>query len=295
MAHRAGFPGGERASRTLETRLLASLGGMTILVTGATDGLGRYVTTELTKAGHQVLAHGRNPERLRGLHDELGVDTVQADLGELRQVDRLADEVLQRLDHLDVLVNNAGVGPGADQSLREESTDGIELRFAVNYLAGYHLARRLVPLLVASAPSRVVNVASIGQEAIDFADPLLERSYNGMRAYRQSKLAQIMATFDLAGELRDTGVTVNTLHPATLMPTSMVNEAWPGTSVSMLTDGATATLRLVLDEGLASTTGRYFDSNTPDPVDPDPQVSDADARRQLRELSDRLVESALAG
>jgi NAD(P)-dependent dehydrogenase (short-subunit alcohol dehydrogenase family) len=267
---------------------------MRILVTGATDGLGRYVTTELTKAGHQVLAHGRNPERLRALHDELGVDTVQADLGELRQVDRLADEVLRRLERLDVLVNNAGLGAGADHSRREESADGIELRFAVNYLAGYHLARRLVPLLVASAPARVVNVASIGQEPIDFADPLLERSYSGMRAYRQSKLAQIMATIDLAGELRDTGVTVNALHPATLMPTKMVNEGWPGRSVSTLEDGVTATLRLILDEGLATTTGRYFDSNTPDPVDPDPQASDADARRRLRELSDRLVAAALA-
>jgi NAD(P)-dependent dehydrogenase (short-subunit alcohol dehydrogenase family) len=268
---------------------------MRILVTGATDGLGRYVTTELTKAGQQVLAHGRNPERLRDLHDELGVETVQADLGELQQVDRLADEVLQRLDRLDVLVNNAGIGAGADHSRREESADGIELRFAVNYLAGYHLARRLVPLLVASAPARVVNVASIGQEAIDFADPLLERSYSGMRAYRQSKLAQIMATIDLAGELRDTGVTVNALHPATLMPTKMVNEGWPGRSVSTLEDGVTATLRLILDEGLATTTGRYFDSNTPDPVGPNPQASDADARRQLRELSDRLVAAALAG
>ncbi|TWF82018.1 short subunit dehydrogenase [Pseudonocardia hierapolitana] len=262
-------------------------------MTGATDGLGRYVTRELTKAGHRVLAHGRNPERLGGLHNELGVDTVQADLGELRQVDRLADEVLRRLDRLDVLVNNAGVGPGADQSRREESADGIELRFAVNHLAGYHLARRLVPLLVASAPARVVNIASIGQEAIDFADPLLERSYSGMRAYRQSKLAQIMATVDLAAELRGTGVTVNALHPATLMPTTMVNEAWPGTSVSMLEQGGTATLRLILDEGLATTTGRYFDSNTPDPVDPDPQASDPDARRRLRELSDRLVTAAL--
>jgi NAD(P)-dependent dehydrogenase (short-subunit alcohol dehydrogenase family) len=240
-----------------------------------------------------VLAHGRNPERLRTLHDELGVDTVQADLSELRQVDRLADEVLRRLDRLDVLVNNAGLGAGADHSRREESADGIELRFAVNYLAGYHLTRRLVPLLVASAPARVVNVASIGQEPIDFADPLLERSYDGMRAYRQSKLAQIMATVDLAAELVDSGVTVNALHPATLMPTTMVNEGWPGASMSTLEDGGTATLRLILDEGLATTTGRYFDSNTPDPVDPNPQANDADARRRLRELSDRLVAAAL--
>jgi NAD(P)-dependent dehydrogenase (short-subunit alcohol dehydrogenase family) len=265
----------------------------TIFVTGATEGLGRYLTTELTKAGHRVLAHGRNPERLRRLHDELGVETALADLSELRQVDRLADEVLQRYDHLDVLVNNAGIGAGADPNRREESADGIELRFAVNYLAGYHLTRRLVPLLVASAPARVVNVASIGQEPIDFADPLLERSYAGMRAYRQSKLAQIMATIDLADELRDRGVTVNALHPATLMPTRMVREGWPGDPVSTLEEGGTATLRLILDDGLATTTGRYFDSNSPEPASPNPQANDADARRRLRELSDRLVAAAL--
>jgi NAD(P)-dependent dehydrogenase (short-subunit alcohol dehydrogenase family) len=114
-----------------------------------------------------------------------------------------------------------------------------------------------------------------------------------MRAYRQSKLAQIMATIDLAAELRDTGVTANALHPATLMPTTMVNEGWPGVSMSTLEEGGTATLRLILDEALATTSGRYFDSNTPDPVDPNPQASDAEARRQLRELSDRLVEAAL--
>jgi NAD(P)-dependent dehydrogenase (short-subunit alcohol dehydrogenase family) len=265
-----------------------------ILVTGATDGLGRYVTTELTAAGHRVLAHGRNPERLRLLHDELGVETVQAELGELRQVDRLADEVLQRCDRLDVLVNNAGIGAGTDPGRREESADGIELRFAVNYLAGYHLTRRLVPLLVASAPARVVNVASIGQEAIDFADPLLERSYSGMRAYRQSKLAQIMATVDLADGLRDRGVTVNALHPATLMPTTMVREG-RGDPMSTLEEGGAATLRLILDEGLATTTGSYFDSNTPEPARPNPQAHEPDARRRLRELSDRLVTTALAG
>jgi NAD(P)-dependent dehydrogenase (short-subunit alcohol dehydrogenase family) len=266
-----------------------------ILVTGATDGLGRYVTTELVKAGHRVLAHGRNPERLRLLHEELGVETAQAELGELRQVDRLADEVLQRCDRLDVLVNNAGIGAGTDPDRREESSDGIELRFAVNYLAGYHLTRRLAPLLVASAPARVINVASIGQEAIDFADPLLDRSYSGMRAYRQSKLAQIMATVDLADELRDQGVTVNALHPATLMPTRMVREGWRGDPMSTLEEGGAATLRLILDEGLATTTGSYFDSNTPEPASPNPQAHDPDARRRLRELSDRLVTTALAG
>lgn len=222
--------------------------------------------------------------------DELGVETIRADLADLRAVDRLADEILSRYDRLDVLVNNAGVGPGADRSRREESADGIELRFAVNYLAGYHLARRLRPLLTASAPSRLINVASIGQQEIDFADPQLTKSYEGLRAYRQSKLAQIMFTIDLAEELRGSGVTVNSLHPATLMPTTLAKEAGLGT-VSTLEQGGAALLHLITDPELASVTGAYFDGTRRE--EPNPQASSADARRRLRELSDDLIAAAL--
>jgi NAD(P)-dependent dehydrogenase (short-subunit alcohol dehydrogenase family) len=261
-----------------------------ILVTGATDGLGRYVAGELVKSGEQVVAHGRNPARLAQLS---GVETVQADLAALRQVDRLADEILARYDRLDVLVNNAGVGAGADLSQREESADGIELRFAVNYLAGYHLTRRLVPLLTASAPSRVVNVASIGQQEIDFADPQLVKSYDGMRAYQQSKLAQIMFTVDLAAELRDAGVTVNALHPASLMPTTMVRETGVG-FLSTLEEGGAAVLRLITDPALDGVTGAYFNGNARRPSRPNPQARHADARSQLHHLSDSLISAALA-
>ncbi|HKS43787.1 MAG TPA: SDR family NAD(P)-dependent oxidoreductase [Amycolatopsis sp.] len=263
---------------------------MTILITGATNGLGAYLATQLVKAGEDVVAHGRNPERLRRLSEELGVSTVQADLTDLSQVDRLADEISGRFDRLDVLVNNAGIGTGPDPSRREESADGIELRFAVNYLAGYHLTRRLVPLLTASAPSRVVNVSSAGQQAIDFADPQLTKSYDGGRAYRQSKLAQIMFTIDLAGELREAGVTVNALHPATLMPTTMVREA--GRRVmSTLDEGGSAVLRLITDPEPAPVTGAYFDGTARS--EPDTQASSADARGQLRTLSEALVATAL--
>ncbi|WP_205856972.1 SDR family NAD(P)-dependent oxidoreductase [Phytoactinopolyspora endophytica] len=267
----------------------------TILITGATDGLGRYVATELVNGGHRVIAHGRNPSRLAELREALGVETVQADLAELRQVDRLADEILQRYDRLDLLVNNAGIGGGADRSRREESSDGIELRFAVNYLAGYHLTRRLVSLVAASAPSRIVNVASIGQQPIDFADPLLTSSYDGLRAYQQSKLAQIIFTFELAEELSDRNVTVNALHPATLMPTTMVEEGWPGGAMSTLDEGGAATLRLITDPELADVTGAYFNSNDRRPSRANPQAYDADARTELRELSDRLIAAALGG
>jgi NAD(P)-dependent dehydrogenase (short-subunit alcohol dehydrogenase family) len=180
-------------------------------------------------------------------------------------------------------VNNAGIG---GSGAREESRDGFELRFAVNYLAGYVLTRRLLGLLRSSAPARIVNVASAGQTAIDFDDVMLEDGYDGWDAYRQSKLAQILFTFDLAEELRDTGVTATCLHPATFMPTKMVTEG--GISpVSTLEQGVEATLRLIRDPALDGVSGVYF--NGLNEERPDPQAYDADARRQLRELSDRLT------
>ncbi|MBB5158381.1 SDR family NAD(P)-dependent oxidoreductase [Saccharopolyspora phatthalungensis] len=268
----------------------------TILVTGATSGLGRALAHRLAAAGSRVLIHGRSAERTEETRAEIAaatgsdrLDAVLADLTELRQVARLANDVRLRCDRLDVLVNNAGTGSGAPGAGREESADGIELRFAVNYLAGYHLTRLLQSLLIASAPARVVNVASAGQHPIDFDDPMLVGNYFGTRAYAQSKLAQIMFTFDLAEQLRGSGVSVNALHPATYMNTAMVREA--GVSpVSTVAEGVDATMRLVADPGLDEVTGGYFHGTRP--CRALEQAYDAQARAQLRDLSDKLIEQA---
>jgi NAD(P)-dependent dehydrogenase (short-subunit alcohol dehydrogenase family) len=247
----------------------------TILITGATDGLGRALAAEVAASGATVLAHGR-----RAVHDEL----YRADLASLEEVRELARRVEDENERLDVLVNNAGIGTAGE---RAESREGYELHFAVNYLAGFLLTRLLVPLLVRSAPARVVNVSSAGQAPIDFDDVMLERSYNGVQAYCQSKLAQVMFTFDLAEELRDQGVTVNCLHPATYMPTKMVKEAG-ATPVSSLEEGVEATRRLVDSPDLDGVTGRYF--NGQQEAHAHPQAYDDDARRKLRELSERLTQ-----
>jgi NAD(P)-dependent dehydrogenase (short-subunit alcohol dehydrogenase family) len=273
-----------------------SLEQSTVVITGATRGLGRWLAERVANAGARVLVHGRDAGRTGQARDEISestgnerVETVVADLAELAQCERLAAEIAERYDRVDVLVNNAGIGFGGPGSRRAVSADGYELRFAVNYLAGYHLTRRLIPVLVASAPATVVNVASAGQEPIDFDDPLLEHSYDGVAAYRRAKLAQIMFTVDLAKELRDRGVTANALHPATFMDTSMVREAGIG-AVSTVDEGGAATLRLI-EEQPGRVTGRYFNGTKESRALN--QVYDAEARARLRDLSDRLINQAL--
>jgi NAD(P)-dependent dehydrogenase (short-subunit alcohol dehydrogenase family) len=266
-----------------------------VLVTGATDGLGRGLATALAGDGATVILHGRDDARGRETIDEIrkrigngDLRWYRADLSSLDEVRALADGLERDLERLDVLVNNAGIGVtlGGDDR-RMESADGYELRFAVNHLAGFLLTRRLTSLLVGSAPSRIVNVSSAGQAPIDFDDVMLERSYNGVQAYCQSKLAQVMFTFDLAAELADAGVTANCLHPGTYMPTKMVRDS--GVSpVTPLERGVAATRRLAVSPELDGVSGRYFDGERESAAHP--QAYDPEARRQLRELSERLVD-----
>jgi NAD(P)-dependent dehydrogenase (short-subunit alcohol dehydrogenase family) len=261
-----------------------------ILVTGATDGLGKAVARELAEDGARILVHGRDPERGACAIEELGSDDsgwYHADFASLAEVRSLGERLLAEQERLDVLVNNAGIGstlPGDGERL--ESRDGYELRFAVNYLAGFLLTQLLEPLLVRSAPARIVNVSSAGQTAIDFDDVMLERGYNGTRAYCQSKLAQVMHTFDLAQRHAEHGVTANCLHPATYMPTKIVLAA-RGSAISSLEEGVRATARLITDPELDGTTGHYFDGLRE--ARADEQAYDAAARRRLRELSEQLV------
>jgi NAD(P)-dependent dehydrogenase (short-subunit alcohol dehydrogenase family) len=269
----------------------------TILVTGATDGLGRALARELAARGATVLVHGRSRERLddtlREIREGTGSDRLRAyraDLASLEQVRRLARAV-GAVPRLDVLVNNAGIAGTGD---REVSADGLELRFAVNYLAPFLLTRLLLPLLRRSAPARIVNVASVGQVPIDFDDVLLERGWEPLRAYRQSKLAQVMFTFELAERLRaagETGVSVTALHPATLMDTKMAIESF-GYAMSTVAEGVAATLRLAVDPELDGVTGRYFDGLRESRANP--QAYDPDARRRLWRLSEQLAETPTA-
>lgn len=265
-----------------------------VLVTGATDGLGAGVAERLAAEGAAVHIHGRNPDRLAAaaarIKQETGnerVETHLADFASLEQVGALAEEVQRSTDRLHVLVNNAGIGSGKPElTTRQESADGHELRLAVNYLAGFALTLRLLPLLRASAPARIVNVASVGQAPLDFDDPMLERDYDGKRAYSQSKLAQITFGMELAERLEGTGVTVNSLHPSTLMPTKMVLEQY-GRSVDRLEEGIEATVRLAISPELEGVSGRFFDRQAESAAQE--QAYDPEARRRIWQLSASLT------
>jgi NAD(P)-dependent dehydrogenase (short-subunit alcohol dehydrogenase family) len=270
----------------------------TILITGATDGLGRALAGELAAAGTTLLLHGRDDAKGQATIDEMRARTgnedlhwLRADLASLDEGRGLAEQVARGRERLDVLVNNAGIGTSEGGGGRMESRDGHELRFAVNYLAGYLLTRLLLPLLERSAPARIVNVASIGQQPLDFADLMLEHAYSGVVAYRRSKLAQITFTFDLAGELVDQGVTANAVHPATLMDTPMVRDAGIQ-PMSTVDEGAAATLRLIAAPELDGVTGRFF--NGLHEARANEQAYDIAARARLHEISEQLVRQALA-
>ena len=271
---------------------MRDLSEATILVTGATDGLGKRVALKLAREGATVLLHGRDRGRceaaLEEVREETGNDKLAyylADLSSLGAVRHLAERVLSERARLDALVNNAGVIVGE----RKESGDGYELTFAVNYLSHFLLTELLLPLLRDSAPARIVNVASAGQSPIDFDDPMLERGYDAMRAYTRSKLAQIAFTFELAERLSGTGVSVNAVHPASLMGTKMVLTTF-GYATSTVEEGAEATVRLVASPELEGVTGRYFDGTRE--ARANRQAYDEEARKRLWALSEELCGKA---
>ncbi|WP_027551701.1 SDR family NAD(P)-dependent oxidoreductase [Bradyrhizobium sp. Cp5.3] len=268
------------------------MNGKTVLITGSTDGVGRHVARRLAEDGARVLIHGRDAARATTLIDEIVSDGhvaptfYQSDLSSLAGARALTDAVTRDHRRLDVLVSNAGIGSQNGGPQRQESADGYELRFAVNYLSGFLLAHLLLPLLKTASPSRIVNVASLGQHPIDFDDVMITKGYSGSRAYAQSKLAQIMFTIDFAEEVKAMGVTVNALHPATYMNTTMVR-AGGITPISTVEQGGAAILHLIQGDDVAARSGLFF--NGMNEARANPQAYDAAARKRLRALSLKLV------
>ena len=253
------------------SRMKSELAGTSVLVTGATSGVGSVLITLLRERGAIPLVHGRRAAPVA--EAAAGGHSFVADLASLAEVSRLADEIAAT-GPLDVLVNNAGVGFGADRTRRELSYDGFELRFAVNYLSPFLLTEKLV---ARGLPRfAVINVASAGQAPLDEDDLMSERNYDGVLAYRRAKLALISDTLERAA--RDPARAYVALHPGTFLDTKMVNEAGiapRGTAE----EGAQAVLSAI-EHALSGESGVYFDRTQP--AQAEPEAYDVRAQQRLR-------------
>jgi NAD(P)-dependent dehydrogenase (short-subunit alcohol dehydrogenase family) len=272
----------------------------TVVVTGATEGIGLVTAKEIAKRGARVVIVGRNPEKTKGRAEEVkafaGHDRVEfalADFSKQSSIRALGKDLRSRLDRLDVLVNNAG----AINEVRQTTEDGYELTFAANHLGYFLLTEELIELLKKSAPARIVNVASEAHRggSMNFDDLQGEKSFSGFKAYNQSKLANILFTRELAKRLAGTGVTANCLHPGVIASGFGRNsEGWIGALartfsflLSTPESGAKTQIFLATSEAVEGVTGKYFDSckeKTPSKN----ARNDADAAR-LWEISEKLV------
>jgi retinol dehydrogenase 14 len=252
------------------------MAGKTVLITGGTAGIGKATALGLATMGAHVAITGRDPARTEAaagqVHAAGGgqVDAFVADLSSQSEVRRLADEVLERLSRIDVLVNNAG----GYWNTRQVTADGLEHTFALNHLAPFLLTHLLLERLTHSAPARVVTVSSHAhaEGRIDFDDLQGERSYSGARAYNQSKLANVLFTYELARKLRATSVTANALHPGVVNtsfgaddPSSVQRLLVPFMRPFMKTpaEGAATPIHLASAPDLERVTGRYFANSKP--------------------------------
>src|SRR5664279_89316 len=263
----------KRASRRSESERndRTSMAGKTILVTGATSGIGRATALGLASMGAHLAITGRDRGRTEEAAVEIRsasggvVDVFVADLSVQSEVRRLADEVLRTLPQLDVLVNNVG----GYWNKRHVTADGLERTFALNHLAPFLLTNLLLERLIEDGPARVVTVSSNAHAMgrIDFDDLQGERSYSGARAYNQSKLANVLFTYELARRLRPTMVTANALHPG-VVRTSFGTED-PGRVqrafvplvrpfMRSAARGAATSIQVASAPDLERTTGRYF-------------------------------------
>jgi NAD(P)-dependent dehydrogenase (short-subunit alcohol dehydrogenase family) len=249
-----------------------SLQGKVCLVTGATSGIGKVTARELALRGATVVIVARNPDKARAtveqILDETGNRKVEALLADLSSQQRIRELALHFREHhsrLDVLVNNAG----GIWLKRQVTVDGLEMTFAVNHLAYFLLSHLLLDVLKASAPSRIVNVSSRAHRGarLDFGDLQNERRYRGWRAYTQSKLANLLFTYELARRLQSSGVTANALHPGFVATGFAANNGWKGRLWQLVArflainskEGARTIVYLATSPDVERISGKYFD------------------------------------
>ncbi|MEF3049055.1 SDR family NAD(P)-dependent oxidoreductase [Pseudotabrizicola sp. L79] len=241
----------------------------TILITGATDGIGLLTAQMLAEAGHNVLLHGRSADKLAHAAAQMGSAPrlYRADLSRLDEVQTLADEITAQHDQIDVLINNAGVLKTA----QPRTAKGLDVRFVVNTLAPYLLTQRLLPIIPATG--RVVNLSSAAQAAVDVAALRGARSLDHMAAYAQSKLAITIWSQELA-KAHPSGPVFLAVNPGSLLASKMVREGF-GIAGSDLAIGAQILCRAALSDDFAQASGRYFDNDIRDFAQPNAAARDA--------------------
>jgi NAD(P)-dependent dehydrogenase (short-subunit alcohol dehydrogenase family) len=277
-----------------------SLHGKTAIVTGASSGIGKVTARELAKAGAKVVMICRPGPKAEAARNEIAVsggpdfvELVTADLSDQASIRACAEKFKTSHDRLDILVNNAGIF----LSERQETVDGLERTFATNHLAYFLLTNLLLDTLNASAPSRIVCVASEAERwgKIDFDDLQGRNRYSGIKAYSQSKLANILFTYELARRLKDTGVTANCLHPGT------VRTGWGHESKGLFKfgmklfapfmispeQGAKTSVYLASSPEVEGQTGQYY--ITCRPAKSAPASYDTDTAKKLWDVSGLLT------
>ena len=262
----------------------------TILITGSTDGIGLATARELVGKGHRVLLHGRNTRKLEQVRESLtalagsdGPEACSADLSRMREVEALAATVAREHQSLDVLINNAGVY----RTREAETSDGLDLRFAVNTIAPYLLTQRLLPTL--GKAGRVINLSSAAQAAVDTnALAGKGRRLSDDAAYAQSKLALIMWSRSLARSLGANGPAVVAINPGSLLGTKMVKEAY-GISGKDIGIGADILVRAALDEEFGKASGQYFDNDAGSFASPHRDALDARKCQRVVDVIERVL------
>ena len=261
----------------------------TILLTGASDGIGLEAAKKLAALGHRVLRHGRNPNKLQDAMQAVQaaspddtLETYIADLSNMADVDALAAAIHERHDHLDVVINNAGVLKAPNPIL----ASGEDIRFVVNTVAPYRLTKLLLPLL--GADGRIVNLSSAAQAPVDAAALAGQRQLADMEAYSQSKLAITMWSRHLADTLGSAGPVVVAVNPGSLLATKMVQEGF-GVAGSDINIGADILVRASLDEEFADASGAYFDNDARAFGSPHPDALDAAKNAALVEQLDQMI------